>query len=361
MTSWLLRRVPAFVLISMIAMVPPVTAQTDTTSARPASRPDSTATPAARPDTTAASLGVRPDSALAHDAKRDSTPPPPPSPISSIRGKISANDLLSAESLLEVYRQKYGDGGVYINALGWVARGALLLGDLEKAQRYTTETRTICRERLAKGADLEKDSDLETALGAAIEVEAQIRARERGKFAAVKYVRSELEQIKGPLSLRSRLNKRINMLSLQGSPAPELKVEDFLGAQPPLLASLKGKPVVLFLWAEGCGDCKAQSAGLARVQKRYAGRGLQTLAVTRYYDPAEKQVREKARVDSVWKAVYSEVGTVPIVFSTASMERYGVSSTPTFVFIDKSGIVRSYTPTRLSETEFDKRVDAILD
>jgi hypothetical protein len=49
-----------------------------------------------------------------------------------------------------------------------------------------------------------------------------------------------------------------------------------------------------------------------------------------------------------------------MVLSTASMERYGGSSTPTFVFVDRAGIVRGYTPTRLTEAELDRAVAAIL-
>jgi hypothetical protein len=71
------------------------------------------------------------------------------------------------------------------------------------------------------------------------------------------------------------------------------------------------------------------------------------VAVTRYYD-VDPHAPEKARVDSVWKAVYADVGSIPIVISTASMVRYGCSSTPTFVFIDRKGRVSWYTPTRLT-------------
>lgn len=42
------------------------------------------------------------------------------------------------------------------------------------------------------------------------------------------------------------------------------------------------------------------------------------------------------------------------------MVRYGGSSTPTFVFIDRKGIVRRYTPTRLTEEELDRTVRELL-
>jgi cytochrome c biogenesis protein CcmG, thiol:disulfide interchange protein DsbE len=285
--------------------------------------------------------------------------PAKPSPVSGIRNKISAGDLLSAESILEVHREKNGEDGPYLVGLSWLARGALLLGEDGKTRRYVADVRAKCAEKLKAGADLEKDDDLEIALGAAIEVEAQRIERKQGSKAAGEFVRKELAALRGPVALRSRLYKRLNMLTLVGQPAPELVIEDFQGAQPPTLAQLRGKPVLIFVWSQTCGDCRAQAAGLARAVKRADGRGLQTLALTRYYSDQPDHPAAKARADSVWSADYKDVGTIPMVFSTASMERYGGSSTPTFVFVDRTGIVRGYTPTRLTDAEFDKALAAI--
>ena len=214
---------------------------------------------------------------------------------------------------------------------------------------------------IAQGARLDQDDDLAVALGAAIETDAQRIEREQGVSAATALVKNELEQIDGPVSLRSRLHKRLESDDARWSPAPELELEDWIGVKPPTLAALEGRPVVLFLWAEWCGDCRAQAATLARIQTKHATDGLQVLALSRYYEKTpEKRVTEKARADSVWKADYAAVGTIPLVMSTASMERYGGSSTPTFVFVDRKGVVRDYTPTRLTEAELERRVAAIV-
>jgi cytochrome c biogenesis protein CcmG/thiol:disulfide interchange protein DsbE len=316
---------------------------------------------------------VTPATAPAQAAPATSAAPAaPPSPVSGIRNKIAADDLLSAESILEVHKAKYGEDGPWLNGYGWLARGALLLGETDKAKRYAEDVRAICAKKIAGGADPAKDHDLEIALGAAIEVKAQLIEKTTdtyslehrltgGAKAATDYVRGELAQLKGaPVAFRSRLNKRIDMMTLVGQPAPELIVYDWLGEKPSTLASLKGKPVLMFVWAEWCGDCKAQAAVLAAVRKRHAHEGLQVLALTRFYDDDSLRVKEKARVDSVWNAVYPDVGTIPIVFSTASMERYGGSSTPTFVFVDRAGIVRRYTPTRLTESEMERTVGTLL-
>jgi thiol-disulfide isomerase/thioredoxin len=310
--------------------------------------------PAAKPDTTRPATAATP----ADTAK---TPVRPPSPNSGIRNKISAGDLLSAESMLEVYKNQYGEDGGYLVGLSWLARGALLLGDLPKARRYVADVRARCDAKLASGVDLEKDHDVETALGAAIEVEAQMLQRSKDSAAAADFVLREISKIRGPVALKSRLNKRLNLLTLTNTPAPELAIEDHLGkSTPPTLASLRGKPVVLFVWAEWCGDCKAQASVLAKVRKKHERDSLQVIALTRFYDDAPDRPREKARVDSMWTAVYSEVGAIPRVFSAPSMERYGGSSTPTFVFIDRNGMVRGYTPTRLTEAAFEEWLAPLL-
>ncbi len=287
-------------------------------------------------------------------------PPAPAGPVNGIRNKIAAGDLLSAESILEVHRAENGEDPAYLSGLAWLARGALLLDDLDKAERYASDLRRRCAEAKARDFALEEDHAAEIAYGTAIEVEAQRLARLKGAKKAAEYVRSELAGIKGPVALRSRLNKRLNLLTLEGAPAPELVVDDVIGEPPPALQALRGRPVVLFLWAEWCGDCKAQKGALARAVKRHATDGVQFVALTRYYDGVDTRAAEKERVAGVWASTYAEVGPLPIVFSTASMERYGGSSTPTFVFIDRAGIVRRYTPTRLTEDELERSLALIL-
>ncbi len=46
-------------------------------------------------------------------------------------------------------------------------------------------------------------------------------------------------------------------------------------------------------------------------------------------------------------------------FSRTRMERYGVSSTPTFVLINRAGKVARYLPVRLTEAELDKLLSGV--
>src|SRR5262245_38258486 len=154
-------------------------------------------------------------------------PAPPPSPVAAIRNKLSAGDLLSAESVLEVHREKNGEDGAWLQGLAWLARGALIMGDLPKAGRYAAQVRAECAKRIAAGTKIEADHDLEIALGAAIETDAQRIQRTRGKAAAVRLLRAEIARYEGPTTLLLRLHKRLDMLTLVGTPAPEIVAEDF--------------------------------------------------------------------------------------------------------------------------------------
>lgn len=287
--------------------------------------------------------------------------PAPVPPSQGIRSKLSAGDLPSAESILEVYRDKYGEDASWLNGLAWLARGALLLGDLPKAQAYAADVRARSLKLLGASRDIATAPDIETPLGAAIEVEAQRLERTRGKRAAVDYLRGEITGFEGPASFRARLHKRLAMLTWTGAPAPEIVPERTLGEGAGTLASLKGKPVVVFGFDKSCGDCKAQAATLRRVFDKHRAAGVRMIALTRHYDVGDSlRAAEFAKVDSVWADVYTGLADVPRVVSTASMIEYGVSSTPTFVFIDRKGLVRRYTPTRLTEAELDREISALL-
>ena len=182
-----------------------------------------------------------------------------------IRNKISAGDLRSAESILEVHEREKGRDAHYVEGLAWVMRGAVLLGDFRRADNLDRQLRALIDEKLRAGADLSKDNTLASALGAQIEVRAQLLKKKE----AVAYLDTQLTKFATPLSLRTRIYKRRNMLSLSGAAAPEFEVEAVLSAKPVTLAELKGSPVLVFGWAQWCGDCRAQAAAIGRIRKKY--------------------------------------------------------------------------------------------
>jgi len=274
-----------------------------------------------------------------------------PSLVSIVRYKISAGDLLSGIAAAEDYKRETGVDADYLNAIGWIARGAQMLHRNELADRYVAE--------LHKQIPEEKDG-LIVPFGAAIEVEGRLIGERQGRGPALRYFNSALAAAKDP-ALRSRINKNINMLSIEGTPALPLDTSTYVGAAP---GSSKGKVTLLFLWAQGCGDCKAQSASLIRVWQKYRGKGLVMIAPTRYYGSVDEKpatpAEEKERVAKVWGEVYAGLDGVCAPIDTPGDIAYGASATPTFVLIDRKGLVRMYSPTRLSEEELSRRIDELL-
>ena len=285
--------------------------------------------------------------------------PPPQIDLRFIRFKISAGDLPSAESILEVHRAEKGEDAEYLLGLAWVARGAALLGDWPAASRYAKSARELATARLGTPAVFENNSEAAYALGTAIEVEAQALAAAGKKAEAIHFLdASAKDQAKAPYNLRARIWKRRNQIELVGQKAPEIAAEDRLGAETPSLASLRGKPVVLFFWWESCGDCKMQAAAFRKTVEKYAGKGVAFIAPTRYY--TENRVEEKAKIEKAWRETYALPDSVLVPISDEAMLRYGVSATPTFAFVDRRGVVTRYSPTRMTEERLSAAIEEIL-
>lgn len=293
------------------------------------------------------------------------TPAPTPAPrpemfdLRFIRMKISAGDLPSAESILEVHRAEKGEDGEYLLGLAWLARGAALMEDWPAASRYAKAARELAVARLGTPPDWENAAGAQYALGTAIEVEAQALAAAGKKAEALRFLdESARAQAKAPYNLQARIQKRRNQIELVGQKAPAIRAEVHVGPEFAGLEALRGKPVVLFFWWEACGDCKAQAAAFKRTVEKYAPKGVAFVAPTRFYD--ENRAEEKTKIEKAWSDLYGLVASVPAPISDEAMRRYGVSATPTFAFVDRNGVVRQYLPYRMTEERMSEAIEALL-
>ena len=283
---------------------------------------------------------------------------PPPDDVRMIRYKISAGDLPSAESILEYHKAEKGEDGDYLLGLAWVARGAALTGDWRAASEYAASGRALAESKLKSSADYDANREAVYLLGTSIEVEAQRLFAAGRKAEAIRSLEASsraLEQ--APFNLRARVWKRRNLIELEGLAAPDVRAEDHVGAPPPSLDSLRGKPVVLYFWWEACGDCRMQAGAFRRTVEKYLPKGVAFVAPTRYY--TAERGEERAKIEKAWKETYALPGSVSAPISDEAMLRYGVSATPTFVFVDRKGIVRRYAPTRMTEARLAAEIDAI--
>lgn len=273
--------------------------------------------------------------------------------IQDVRAAIAVRNFSSAEEQLTSYRKNFGTTPEYIAALSWLGRGALEAKAFDRADAYSKETYSLSVAELKKRA-LDRDPYLPVALGAAIEVEAQVLAARGERSAAVAYLRGELAKYANT-SVRARIQKNINLLSLEGKPAPALDVSHFTGPKPAPLSALKGKPVVLFFWAHWCSDCKAQVPLLAGLEQEFAGR-FYLLGPTQHYGYVAQGEEAPAAVETeyieeVRKKYYARLASMPVPISEEAFRTYGASTTPTYTLVDRLGIVRLYHPGALTYDE----------
>jgi thiol-disulfide isomerase/thioredoxin len=267
--------------------------------------------------------------------------------VDEVLAALKQNNLALGNAFVEQYRKQNGVTPEYLEALSWLGRGALAARQLDKAEVYARETETLATGELKKRA-LDAEPHLPLALGAAIEVQGMaLEARgERGE--AIAYLQKELAAYRGT-SIRTRIQKNINLLGLEGKPAPALQGQVFLGAKPPTLASLRGKPVVLFFWAHWCGDCKQEGPILGEIQKEYGPKGLVVVAPTQHYGYVAKgeeagPAEELKYIDQVRRTYYPNLLNVAAPVSEENFKNYGASTTPTLVIVDRKGVVKLYHP-----------------
>jgi thiol-disulfide isomerase/thioredoxin len=282
--------------------------------------------------------------------------------VDDVRQTLAQNNFSAAESELNSYRGQQGVTPEYLEAYSWMGRVALDAKQYDEAAAYARQTKTLALEQL-KVRTLDAEPHLPIALGAALEVQAQSLAARGQRIQAVAVLQTAL-QTYGNTSIRARLQKNLNLLSLQGKPAPVLKGTQFMGAKPPALAQLKGSPVLLFFWAHWCGDCKAEAPIITQLRSEFASKGLTVIGPTRLYGytaqvehaaPAD----ELAYIDAVRHRFYGGLLDMPVPISKYDFDTYGASTTPTLVLLDRTGKVAMYHPGALPYAELKAEIEKV--
>jgi thiol-disulfide isomerase/thioredoxin len=181
-------------------------------------------------------------------------------------------------------------------------------------------------------------------------VQGQLLAAQGDLGGAVAYLRNELATYKDT-SIRTRIQKNINLLSLEGKQAPPIEG-----------VKLVRKPALLFFWAHWCGDCKRMGPILAQVQKDFPS--IAVIGPTQLYGYAERgrdagPDEEKAWIRSVQKEFYSDIKGMPAPVSQENFKVYGASTTPTLVLVDRSGTVRMYHPGWMTYEELRPKLEQL--
>ena len=122
---------------------------------------------------------------------------------------------------------------------------------------------------------------------------------------------------------------------------------------------------MLFFWAHWCPECKTQGPILAKLLAKYQSDGLTIVAPTQRFGyvaggrPASP-VDELRYIAEIRDQYYSFLADKLVPVSVANHERYGVSTTPTLVILDRKGLVRQYHPGQLTEAELEAQIRPLL-
>jgi thiol-disulfide isomerase/thioredoxin len=283
--------------------------------------------------------------------------------VDDVRMALAQNNFPAAQSELNSYRAQVGVNGEYLEAYSWMARAALDAGEYDQAVAYAKQTKTLAVEQL-KQRPLDAEPHLPLALGAAYEVESQVLAARGERTQAVALLESALRTY-GSTSIRARLQKNLNVLSLQGKPAPALRAGQEMGASLPPASRLKGSPVLLFFWAHWCADCKAEAPIITQLRSEFAGQGLKVIGPTRLYGYTAQveyasQAVEMTYIDAVRRRFYSGLLDMPVPVSTYNFDVYGASTTPTLVLLDRAGKVAWYHPGAVPYGELRQEIEKVV-
>lgn len=307
----------------------------------------------------ALALGVV--SALAQE--QDYGQPATPKVVAYVEMALQQGDLQSAEAMVRQYRKLYGDTPEALDAFSWLARGELVNGHADQALKDAEEIERISRASLAT-RKLDSEPYLPLALGTAYEVQAEALYHNGKRAEALQVLQAALKTWQGT-SLVDRLQKNINLMTLQGRPMPALRETDWIGTKPKPVSLQRGKVLLLFFWAHWCADCKAEAPVIAKLAGEFEPKGLVVIAPTRLYGYTAQEenappATERPFIEKVYQRYYSKIPNAQVPVDAGNFQRFGASTTPTIVLVDRQGIVRLYNPGVMDEAALRAAIEPLL-
>ena len=148
-------------------------------------------------------------------------------------------------------------------------------------------------------------------------------------------------------------NNELRSAPREGFSAPDFTL-DVLGGGQVTLSGLRGKVVVLNLWASWCPPCKAEMPAIQKVYRAYADLGVVVLGVNTTYQDSEPDAADFVRK-------YNLTFPIPLDRDGSVSQRYALRGLPTTFFIDRKGIIRSIiVGGPMSEATIQSNIEELL-
>lgn len=113
------------------------------------------------------------------------------------------------------------------------------------------------------------------------------------------------------------------------------------------LASLRGKPVVLNVWASWCDPCREEAPLLQDAHERWRDAGVVVLGVD-YQDGSDDALAFMEEFGLTYPSVRDGSGSV--------LAGYGVTGVPETFFIDRQGRIVDYTSGPVDPATLDAKI-----
>jgi thiol-disulfide isomerase/thioredoxin len=180
-----------------------------------------------------------------------------------------------------------------------------------------------------------------------------VAAHQVGDRIDITYVRDGREARASAVLGRYPPPEEVMRMDLVGAFAPAWSnVQPISGAFPPSPSDLRGRVVLLDFWATWCAPCRIVAPRLSALQERYGAQGLTVLGVS-----AEEADEIQAFVRRLPMRY-----AVGVDKAAETARRYGVTSLPTLVVVDRRGVVREvfvgYDPA--AESRLGSTIQALL-
>lgn len=135
-----------------------------------------------------------------------------------------------------------------------------------------------------------------------------------------------------------------------GQPAPAFSLPTVDG-KTLTLASLKGKPVYLNFYATWCVPCNEEAPVIGKLSTKYKPRGLTVVGVNELENP-QKAKEFLTKYHLAYGAVVDEDGKAG--------KDYGALGLPVHIFIDRTGVVKTYRLGEMAPDEIETAIKGIL-
>lgn len=140
----------------------------------------------------------------------------------------------------------------------------------------------------------------------------------------------------------------------EGFSAPDFTLE-LLGGGQIMLSDLRGKAVVINLWASWCPPCKAEMPAIQNVYEKNKERGLEVLAVNTTYQDSE-------RAAASFINEFSLTFPIPLDRTGTVSRQYQLRALPSTFFVDRQGVIQKVIiGGPMSETTIQTAVEEILE